>query len=94
MKKIFSVLLIAALMSGVIAAESEAKNLSVVATIFPIYDWVRQVAGDNLSNIDLTMLLDQALDAIKAAAPAAKPAAKTGGAKKGAVEIPEGWSLI
>ena len=40
------------------------------------------------------VLLDQALDAIKAAAPAAKPAAKTGGAKKGAVEIPEGWSLI
>ena len=40
------------------------------------------------------VLLDQALDAIKAAAPAAKPAAKTGGAKKDAVEIPEGWSLI
>lgn len=37
-------------------------KISVVTTIFPIYDWVREVAGDNLSNIDLTMLLDSGVD--------------------------------
>ena len=37
-------------------------KISVVTTIFPIYDWVRQVAGDNLSNMDLTMLLDNGVD--------------------------------
>lgn len=59
MKKIFSVLIIAALLSGVIAAKSEAKNLSVVATIFPIYDWVREIAGEKA---DLTLLLNNGVD--------------------------------
>ena len=41
---------------------SEAKKLSVVTTIFPEYDWVRQIAGDNMDNIELTMLLDNGVD--------------------------------
>ncbi len=40
----------------------EAKKLSVVTTIFPEYDWVRQIAGDNMDNIELTMLLDNGVD--------------------------------
>ena len=32
---------------------------SVVATIFPVYDWVREVAGDD---VDLTLLLDNGVD--------------------------------
>ena len=40
----------------------EAKKLSVVTTIFPEYDWVRQIAGDNTDNIELTMLLDNGVD--------------------------------
>ena len=41
---------------------SETKKLSVVTTIFPEYDWVRQIAGDNMDNIELTMLLDNGVD--------------------------------
>lgn len=63
MKKLFSffisVFLIAGLFISPCAAE---KKLSVVTTIFPIYDWVREILGDNLKNADLTLLLDKGVD--------------------------------
>ncbi|MBO4915373.1 MAG: zinc ABC transporter substrate-binding protein, partial [Oscillospiraceae bacterium] len=34
------------------------KKLSVVTTIFPEYDWVRQILGDKAEGVDLTLLLD------------------------------------
>ena len=37
-------------------------RLNVIATTFPIYDWVREIAGDELSRIDLTLLLDNGVD--------------------------------
>lgn len=37
------------------------KKLSVVATIFPEYDWSRQIIGDT-SNIDLTLLMQNGVD--------------------------------
>jgi zinc transport system substrate-binding protein len=37
-------------------------KLKVVTTIFPEYDWVREIAGDRLAGIDLTMLLDNGID--------------------------------
>ena len=40
---------------------AEERTLSVVTTIFPIYDWVREVAGDN-DSVQLTMLLDDGVD--------------------------------
>ena len=42
------------------AACAEGKKLSVVTTIFPIYDWVREIAGD--SDVEITMLLDTGVD--------------------------------
>ena len=39
----------------------EADSISIVTTIFPEYDWVRQIVGDN-SNVELTMLLDNGVD--------------------------------
>ena len=64
MKKVLSallvlVLLITALFTG--AAFAEEKKLSIVTTIFPIYDWVRQIVGDN-ANVEITMLLDNGVD--------------------------------
>ena len=35
-------------------SENESKKISVVATIFPQYDFIRQIAGDN---VELSMLL-------------------------------------
>ena len=38
------------------------KQVKVVTTIFPEYDWVKEIAGDEVSNMDLTMLLDNGVD--------------------------------
>lgn len=48
-------------------SQNEQKNIDeeaiqVVTTIFPEYDWVRQIAGEEISHIDLTMLLDNGVD--------------------------------
>ncbi|MBR4344111.1 MAG: zinc ABC transporter substrate-binding protein [Lachnospiraceae bacterium] len=39
-----------------------AKRLNIVTTIFPEYDWVKNVIGDKIDQIDLTMLLDNGVD--------------------------------
>ena len=36
--------------------------LEIVTTIFPEYDWVREILGDNPGNAELTMLLDNGVD--------------------------------
>ena len=43
---------------------SAAKNgkLQVVTTIFPEYDWVRQVLGENPAGVEMTLLLDSGAD--------------------------------
>jgi len=41
--------------------EAAADSISVVTTIFPEYDWVKQIVGDN-SNVELTLLLDSGVD--------------------------------
>ena len=41
--------------------EAAADSISVVITIFPEYDWVKQIVGDN-SNVELTLLLDSGVD--------------------------------
>ena len=38
------------------------KKPSVICTIFPQYDWVRQILGENSDNFDLTLLLDNRID--------------------------------
>ena len=42
--------------------ESDSNKLSVVTTIFPEYDWVREILGDKAESTDLTMLLDNGVD--------------------------------
>ena len=43
------------------ASLAEGKKLSVVTTIFPVYDWVRETVGDN-DNVEITLLLDSGVD--------------------------------
>lgn len=40
----------------------ESDNLQIVTTIFPIYDWVREILGENPAGIELTMLMDNGVD--------------------------------
>ena len=64
MKKILSVLLALVLMTTALfsgAALAENKKLSIVTTIFPIYDWVREIVKGN-DNVEITMLLDNGTD--------------------------------
>lgn len=44
------------------AKKSEDSKIKVVTTIFPEYDWVKSVAGEDNANVDLTMLLDNGVD--------------------------------
>lgn len=44
-------------------ADKDSDNkLKVVTTIFPEYDWVKQIAGSEVLNMELTMLLDNGVD--------------------------------
>lgn len=47
--------------AGTSTTETE-KPLKVVTTIFPEYDWVRQILGERAGNAELTMLLDNGVD--------------------------------
>ena len=77
MKKYISVLVAAILMVGCLSAcgstetnaassndsdNSDGKTLQIVTTIFPEYDWVKAVLGDNADQADLTLLLDNGVD--------------------------------
>lgn len=45
-------------------ADKTAANekVKIVTTIFPLYDWVKQIAGDNAERLDLTMLMAKGVD--------------------------------
>jgi zinc transport system substrate-binding protein len=47
---------------NVINPEAESVRLSIVCTIFPQYDWVREILGENINNMDLTLLIASSVD--------------------------------
>ena len=64
MKKFAALLLTIVLFISLCPVSSlaeEADKIQVVTTIFPIYDWVREVAGDT-DNTEITLLLDSGVD--------------------------------
>ncbi len=44
------------------AGVADDGNLKIVATIFPEYDWVMNILGDNPGNADVTLLVDNGVD--------------------------------
>ena len=68
MKKIIIAVLCMLLTAGALAGCGEKNkseknaDLSIVATIFPGYDWVREIMGDEAENADITMLMDNGTD--------------------------------
>ena len=68
MKKLISAILILALslatLTGCSAAHAKetAPKLRIVTTIFPIYNWVVNILGEQTANAELTMLLDNGVD--------------------------------
>ena len=52
-----------ALTTSVFAAKAKKSDkLKVVTTIFPEYDWTREIIGDNAKNVELTLLLGNGVD--------------------------------
>ncbi len=73
MKKQISLLVAAAMLAASVtgcgAAASAAglektgdDKLQIVATIFPEYDWIMNILGENPANAEVTMLLDNGVD--------------------------------
>lgn len=66
MKKQFSVLAAGVLALAMLPAcqrsAKKADTLSIVTTIFPEYDWVMNILGDNLAKAEVTMLLNNGVD--------------------------------
>lgn len=66
MKKSLPILLASFLMgAGLSACSAPSLNndkLEIVTTIFPEYDWTREILGKNPANAEVTMLLDNGID--------------------------------
>ena len=65
MKKTFAAILSLILLLSCVpagAARAEVKEISVIATIFPIYDWVREIVGDDAGHVKTGLLLDNGVD--------------------------------
>lgn len=68
MKKMICAVLALMMLCGIMtgcgssAGSGADSTLHIVATIFPEYDWVRQILGDQAENVELTLLLDNSVD--------------------------------
>lgn len=69
MKKILSAFICLMLMTSIFTGcgatsqgSSDSKKLKIVTTIFPEYDWVRNIVGEKENNVELTMLIDNGVD--------------------------------
>lgn len=62
MKKITALLLLLAVLTASLFAPALAeKKITIVAATFPLYDWTRQVLGEN-SDAELILLMDSGVD--------------------------------
>ena len=70
MKKYLAIFMAAMLLAGCLSAcgsthtveAADTKPLQIVTTIFPEYDWVMNILGENPGNAQVTMLLDEGVD--------------------------------
>ena len=70
MKKYISIIMAAIMIVGCLSACSSGKDqtegtgnkIKIVTTIFPEYDWVMNILGENPGNAEVTMLLDSGVD--------------------------------
>lgn len=69
MKRFFTLMIALALLAPALCACSGGaqtnaleNKLNIVCTIFPEYDWVKNILGDNPADAELTLLLDKGVD--------------------------------
>lgn len=64
MKKIIPIFLSLIIIISVLPSCGKTENtgkINIVTTIFPVYDWVRNIVGEN-SDVEVTMLIDNGVD--------------------------------
>ena len=69
-KKLFCIMMSAALAAGsvsigsteVAAENADGDSIQIVATIFPEYDWVQNILGENPAGAEVSLLLDSRVD--------------------------------
>ncbi len=66
MKKIIALALCLIMAAGLLASCSTLKKndgkLKIVVSIFPVYDWVRQIVGSRSDSVEISLLLDKGVD--------------------------------
>ena len=65
MKKLISIALCAVMLTAALASCGETDDsgkLKIVTTIFPEYEWVREIVGDSTEHVEYTILLDNGVD--------------------------------
>lgn len=64
MRKLLPLLLAALVLTGCAAPTpvSEDGKLKIVTTIYPEYEWVRAILGDNPANAEVTLLVESGVD--------------------------------
>lgn len=62
MKKALATLLTLMMLLSLTPAQAAEKKLSIVCTTFPTYDWVREILGERVQDVDLSLLQDNGVD--------------------------------
>ena len=66
MKRFLSLILAVSMSLTVLAGctnrSSSDDRLKIVVTVFPIYDWVRNIMGDDMADADVTLLMNSGTD--------------------------------
>ncbi|MGI6688184.1 MAG: metal ABC transporter substrate-binding protein [Christensenellales bacterium] len=63
MKKALVIALLLSLVLGLSPlSHSESRKLRLVATVFPQYDWLRNILGERVNEVELTLLQDSGVD--------------------------------
>lgn len=60
MKKLLATLMILTML--IAPAHAAEKKLSIVCTTFPSYDWMREILGERVKDVDLSLLQDNGVD--------------------------------
>lgn len=62
MKRIIAAVMALVLALSLVSAMAQEKKLNIVCTTFPSYDWMRNILGDRLDTVELTLLQDSGTD--------------------------------
>ena len=65
MKKIIALVLCILTFVGVLSGcgnQTKSDKIEIVTTIFPEYDWVKEIVGENSDRVNITMLIDSGTD--------------------------------